>query len=110
GENGRNVAQRRIALRKGMESAGVLSSGKHFPGHGDTAVDSHKSLPVIDFRRERLDSIELYPYKKLINAGLSSVMVAHLSVPALEIKEGYPSSLSEQIISGVLQEELNFEG
>src|SRR5690606_31520329 len=110
GENGRNVAQRRIALRKGMERAGVLSSGKHFPGHGDTAVDSHKSLPIIDFSRERLDSIELYPYKKLINAGLSSVMVGHLSVPALEIKEGYPSSLSEQIIGDVLQEQLNFKG
>ena len=110
GENRDNVAQKGIAFMKGMESAGVLSSGKHFPGHGDTAVDSHKALPVIDFSRERLDSIELYPYRKLIQAGLSSVMVAHLSVPALEIKEGYPSSLSEQIIGDVLQEQLNFKG
>src|SRR5690606_20575403 len=110
GEDRENVAQKGIAFMKGMEKAGVLSSGKHFPGHGDTAVDSHKALPVIDFSRERLDSIELYPYKKLINEGLSSVMVAHLSVPALEIKEGYPSSLSEQIIGEVLQEQLNFKG
>ncbi|MBU2904270.1 MULTISPECIES: glycoside hydrolase family 3 N-terminal domain-containing protein [Arenibacter] len=110
GEDRENVAQKGIAFMKGMENAGVLSSGKHFPGHGDTAVDSHKALPVIDFTRERLDSIELYPYKKLIKEGLSSVMVAHLSVPSLEIKEGYPSSLSEQIIGDVLQEQLNFKG
>ena len=110
GEDRENVAQKGIAFMKGMESAGVLSSGKHFPGHGDTEVDSHKALPVIDFSRERLDSIELYPYRKLIKEGLSSVMVAHLSVPALEIREGFPSSLSEQIISGVLKEELNFKG
>ncbi|MCK0191545.1 glycoside hydrolase family 3 N-terminal domain-containing protein [Arenibacter sp. F20364] len=110
GEDRENVAQKGIAFMKGMENAGVLSSGKHFPGHGDTAVDSHKALPVIDFTRERLDSIELYPYRKLIKEGLSSVMVAHLSVPSLEIKEGYPSSLSEQIIGDVLQEQLNFKG
>lgn len=110
GEDRENVAQKGAAFMKGMESAGVLSSGKHFPGHGDTAVDSHKALPIIDFSKERLDSIELYPYKKLIKEGLSSVMVAHLSVPSLEIREGYPSSLSEQIISGVLKEELNFNG
>ncbi|MCM4167311.1 beta-N-acetylglucosaminidase [Arenibacter sp. H213] len=110
GEDRENVAQKGIAFMKGMESAGVLSSGKHFPGHGDTEVDSHKALPVIDFNRQRLDSIELYPYRKLIKEGLSSVMVAHLSVPALEIKEGHPSSLSEQIIGEVLQEQLGFKG
>ncbi len=110
GEDRENVAQKGIAFMKGMEGAGVLSSGKHFPGHGDTEVDSHKALPVIDFSRERLDSIELYPYRKLIKEGLSSVMVAHLSVPALEIKEGFPSSLSEQIIGAVLKEQLNFKG
>lgn len=110
GENRENVAQKGIAFMKGMESAGVLSSGKHFPGHGDTEVDSHKALPIIDFDRKRLDSIELYPYRKLIKEGLSSVMVAHLSVPAMEIREGFPSSLSEQIISAVLKEEMNFKG
>ncbi len=110
GEDRENVAQKGIAFMKGMEGAGVLSSGKHFPGHGDTEVDSHKALPVIDFDRKRLDSIELYPYRKLIKEGLSSVMVAHLSVPALELKEGFPSSLSEQIIGDVLQEQLNFKG
>lgn len=110
GENRENVADKGIAFIKGMESAGVLASGKHFPGHGDTAVDSHHALPVLPFSRERLDSLELYPFKKVINNGLSSVMVAHLEVPNLELKEGLPSSLSEQIISGVLKEELGFEG
>ncbi|MFK7812432.1 MAG: glycoside hydrolase family 3 N-terminal domain-containing protein [Maribacter sp.] len=110
GEDRENVTEKGVAFVKGMESAGVLSSGKHFPGHGDTATDSHKSLPVIDFPKSRLDSIELYPYKKLIEAGVSSVMVAHLEVPSLELKEGLPSSLSEQIISGVLKEQMGFKG
>ncbi|NJB70303.1 beta-glucosidase-like glycosyl hydrolase/CubicO group peptidase (beta-lactamase class C family) [Saonia flava] len=110
GEDRETVARAGTAFMKGLESVGVLSTGKHFPGHGDTATDSHHALPVIGFSRERLDSIELYPYKKLIKEGLSSVMIAHLSVPSLEIKEGYPSSLSEQIISGVLKEEMGFKG
>ena len=110
GESREVVAEKGIAFMKGMESAGVLSSGKHFPGHGDTSVDSHHALPMIPFSMERLDSLELYPFKKLIKEGLSSVMVAHLEVPAMELKEGLPSSLSEQIISGVLKEELGFEG
>ncbi len=110
GENREVVAQKGIAFMKGMENAGVLSSGKHFPGHGDTNVDSHHALPVIPFSMERLDSLELYPFKKLIKNGLSSIMVAHLEVPAMEIKEGLPSSLSEQIISGILKEEMGFEG
>ncbi len=110
GEDRENVAQKGIAFMKGMESAGVLSSGKHFPGHGDTAVDSHKALPVLDFSLQRLDSIELYPFKRLINNGLSSVMVAHLSVPALEPRAGYPSSLSRSIITDLLKHRLHFNG
>ena len=110
GEDRENVAEKGIAFMKGMESAGVLSTGKHFPGHGDTATDSHKALPFLDFSRARLDSIELYPFKRLIDAGLSTVMVGHLEVPALEMKKELPSSLSEQIISGVLKEELGFQG
>ncbi len=110
GEDRDNVADKGIAFMKGMESAGVLSSGKHFPGHGDTATDSHYALPLIEFSKKRLDSLELYPYRKLIKAGLSSVMVAHLNVPSLEIKEELPSSLSEQIISGILKERMGFNG
>lgn len=110
GEDRENVSQKGIAYMKGMESVGVLSCGKHFPGHGDTETDSHKALPIINFNRARLDSIEMYPYKKLINAGLSSVMVAHLEVPGLELKKDLPSSLSEQIITGVLKDEMGFKG
>lgn len=110
GEDPRNVAEKGIALMKGMHRAGLLSSGKHFPGHGDTAVDSHKGLPRIAADRERLDSVELLPFKRLIAEGLSSVMVAHLEVPALEREEQRPSSLSQSIISGLLREEMGFEG
>ncbi|NNK74570.1 MAG: serine hydrolase, partial [Maribacter sp.] len=110
GEDRDNVADKGIAYMKGLESAGVLSSGKHFPGHGDTATDSHYALPLIDFSKDRLDSLELYPYRKIIKAGLSSVMVAHLNVPSLELKKELPSSLSEQIISGILKENMGFNG
>ncbi|WP_058103281.1 glycoside hydrolase family 3 N-terminal domain-containing protein [Maribacter dokdonensis] len=110
GENRDNVVQKGIAFIKGMERAGVLANGKHFPGHGDTEVDSHHNLPIIPFSKKRLDSLELYPFKKLIGSGLSSIMVAHLEVPALEMKKELPSSISEQIITGILKEELGYNG
>lgn len=110
GEDRDNVVKNAIAFMKGMESESVLSSGKHFPGHGDTSVDSHKALPLIPFSKARLDSVELYPFRKLINAGISSIMVAHLSVPSLEIQKKIPSSLSEQIISALLKEKMGFKG
>lgn len=110
GESPRNVAQKGYAFMKGMEMAGILSCGKHFPGHGDTDVDSHKALPLIEADRQRLDSIELYPFKQLIKKGLSAVMVAHLDVPCLESRDGHPSSLSKSIISDLLIKELNFKG
>ncbi|MDX1462089.1 MAG: glycoside hydrolase family 3 N-terminal domain-containing protein, partial [Marinirhabdus sp.] len=84
GEDKENVTQKAMAFMKGMQSAGIMANGKHFPGHGDTDSDSHKTLPTIHFTKERIDSIELYPYRRLIEAGLGSVMVAHLNVPALE--------------------------
>ncbi|MEM9000695.1 MAG: glycoside hydrolase family 3 N-terminal domain-containing protein [Bacteroidota bacterium] len=110
GEDPRNVAQKGVALVTGLERAGILSCGKHFPGHGDTATDSHKALPFLDFTKERLDSVELYPYISAINNGLSSVMVAHLDVPALERMEGHPSSLSKSIITNLLRERMKFNG
>ncbi|NAY91252.1 serine hydrolase [Muricauda sp. JGD-17] len=110
GEDPKNVAQKGIAIMNGMARAGVLSCGKHFPGHGDTATDSHKALPTIASDRQRLDSIELYPFQELIDEGLSSVMVAHLNVPSLERRDGHPSTLSRKIVSGVLQGELGFKG
>ncbi|WP_318308087.1 glycoside hydrolase family 3 N-terminal domain-containing protein [Flagellimonas crocea] len=110
GEDPKNVARKGRAFVRGMERAGVLSSGKHFPGHGDTATDSHKALPIINSSVERLDSIELYPFKKTMESGLSSIMVAHLDVPSLESREGHPSTLSKSIVTGVLQNQIGFEG
>ena len=110
GEDPKNVAQKGRAFVRGMEKAGVLSSGKHFPGHGDTATDSHKSLPIINSSVGRLDSIELYPFKKVMKSGLSSTMVAHLDVPSLEPREGHPSTLSKNVVTGVLKNQLGFQG
>ena len=102
----RNVTGKVIAYSRGLEDGGVLSVSKHFPGHGDTNVDSHKALPVLKFTRERLDSIEMYPFRKAIEAGLGGIMVGHLEIPALSKK---PSSLSPEILD-ILQEEFGFKG
>ncbi len=110
GESRTNVTEKAIAFTKGMESVGVLGSAKHFPGHGDTAADSHHTLPVVDFSQERLDSIELYPYKKMIKEGIASIMVAHLSIPQLEPNKQLPSSLSKNIITDLLQTKLGYKG
>ncbi len=110
GEDRDNVTQKSIAFLKGMQSTGVLGSAKHFPGHGDTNQDSHKTLPTIPFSRQRLDSIEMYPYKPLIDAGIASIMVAHLNVPALESRNGYPTSISKKVVTGLLKDSLNFQG
>ncbi|MDB4016156.1 serine hydrolase [Flavobacteriaceae bacterium] len=108
GEDKENVARKGIAFMNGMHEAGVLSSAKHFPGHGDTATDSHLGLPSINFSSERIDEVELYPFKKIINAGVSSVMVAHLDIPALDA--GIPSSLSQKTVQVLLQDSLKFKG
>jgi len=110
GEDRNNVTEKSLAFMNGMQKAGVLANAKHFPGHGDTDSDSHKTLPTINFSRKRIDSIELYPYKKLIDHGLSSVMVAHLNVPNLESKAGIPSSLSKNIVTNILKDSLQFKG
>jgi beta-N-acetylhexosaminidase len=110
GEDKFNVTNAAIALTKGLQSGGVFATAKHFPGHGDTSTDSHHTLPVINFDRKRIDEVELYPYKELIKNGLASVMVAHLSVPSLESRSGYPSSISYNIVTNILKNELGFEG
>ena len=110
GEDKFNVTKAAIALTKGLQSGGVFATAKHFPGHGDTSTDSHHTLPVINFDRKRIDEVELYPYKELIKNGLASVMVAHLSVPSLESRSGYPSSISYNIVTNILKNELKFEG
>lgn len=110
GECPANVAGKVIAYAKGLEEGGVLSVSKHFPGHGDTDVDSHKALPILPFTRERLDSVELYPFKKAIREGLSGIMVGHLEVPAFETQSGLPSSLSRSVVHDLLTRELQFQG
>lgn len=110
GEDKYNVTEKSLAFMKGMQEAGVLANAKHYPGHGDTEQDSHHTLPTINFSRKRMDSVELHPYRELIKNGLSSVMVAHLNVPSLESRDGYPSSLSKHIVTDILKDSLGFKG
>ena len=111
GESKENVAEKAIAFTEGMQGAGVLASAKHFPGHGDTATDSHAMLPTVNFSEERLDSVEFYPYKKLIEKGIpASVMIAHLSLPKIETNVHLPSSLSKTIVTGLLKNKLGYQG
>lgn len=110
GEDKHNVTESGLAVMKGYQSLGLLSTGKHFPGHGDTDIDSHAALPTISFSKERLDSVEIYPYKKLFAAGLASVMVAHLNVPSLEPRPNIPSSVSYNVITKLLKEDLHYNG
>ena len=95
---------------KGLQDGGVMANAKHFPGHGDTDADSHHNLPVIPYSIERLDSLELYPYYKLIQEGLGSVMIAHLFVPQLDSTPNLPSTLSPKIVHDLLQEKMGFKG
>lgn len=110
GEDKINVTEKAIAFMEGMQEAGVLGSAKHFPGHGDTAQDSHKTLPTLTFTKDRLEGVELYPYKPMIDKGISSIMVAHLNVPALVPETGYPTSISPTIVTKMLKEEYRFHG
>ncbi len=109
GENKYNVAEKGIEYMRGLQDGGVLPTAKHFPGHGDTDTDSHFALPQINHSLKRLDSLELYPFREIIKAGIGGVMVAHLDIPVLD-STGVPSTLSKPIISGLLKNELNFEG
>lgn len=111
GEIPDEVARKAFAFAQGMESNGVLSSLKHFPGHGNTDQDSHLELPTIEGTRAALDSVELYPFRRLLQANLaSSVMTAHLHVPALEPSKTTPVSLSKKVVTDLLREEYGFEG
>jgi beta-N-acetylhexosaminidase len=110
GENRENVASKVTMYMKGMQDNGILATAKHFPGHGDTGTDSHYDLPLINNSRERFDSLELYPFKRLINTGVGSIMSAHLSIPSLDTTRNLPSTLSKPIITGLLKNELGFKG
>lgn len=110
GEDKYRVTKKGIAYMKGLEAAGVMACGKHFPGHGDTDVDSHKDLPVIKHDTSRLNSLELFPFIGLINEGLGSIMVAHLNIPALDNRVNTPSTLSKKIVTDLLKDKLDFKG
>ena len=110
GENREAVAAKTIRYMKGLQDNGVSATAKHFPGHGDTNADSHLDLPVISHSRTRLDSIELYPFRKLINEGTGCLMTAHLNLPSLDSTTGLPSTLSPVIINDLLKSQLGFKG
>ena len=110
GENKLWVTRKSIAYMQGMQNNGVLANAKHFPGHGDTDTDSHLALPVIKHDKSRLTDLELYPYSKLFEKGLSSVMVAHLSVKAFDSIPNHPSTLSPEIVTDLLKEKMGFNG
>ncbi|MCP9236843.1 glycoside hydrolase family 3 N-terminal domain-containing protein [Lewinella sp. JB7] len=110
GEDRYNVTAKGYMYMKGLQDNGILASAKHFPGHGDTDVDSHLDLPVIKHSRARLDSIELYPFRALIRYGIGSMMAAHLQIPALDPRPNRPSSLSKPIVTDLLRKELGFTG
>ncbi len=109
GENPYKVAQLGSLFCQGLEDGGVMAVGKHFPGHGDTSVDSHKALPTVTRSREQIDKVDLLPYREAIRMGMSGIMVGHLNIPALDAS-GTPASLSCKITTGLLKTELGFDG
>jgi beta-glucosidase-like glycosyl hydrolase len=110
GDNKYNVTQKAKAYMDGMVDGGILASIKHFPGHGDTDVDSHYDLPQLPFDKKRLDTLEMYPFKELIKAGAPAVMVAHMNIPSLDDTPNMPSSISKKVVTDLLRNELGFKG
>jgi beta-glucosidase-like glycosyl hydrolase len=110
GEHKDDVARKAILYMKALQSKGVITVAKHFPGHGDTDLDSHLSLPVISHSAAIIDSLDLYPFKELIKAGVDGMMVAHLNIPTLDTTKNLPSSLSGLVIDSLLRKKLGFDG
>lgn len=110
GEDRNNVTRKSIAMMKGLQDGGVMACAKHFPGHGDTQTDSHLDLPVIPHGKERMDSLELYPFREMIREGVQSVMVAHLFLPQYEPRPNRPSTVSKALTDSLLRKEMNFKG
>ncbi len=110
GEDKYKVALFGTQYMKGMQDVGVMATAKHFPGHGDVAVDSHYDLPIINKTKEQLDSLELYPFRELIKAGVGSMMVAHLYIPSIDTTKNQATSLSYKNVTELLRKELGFEG
>lgn len=110
GEDKHNVTRKAMAYMRGMQDEKVLANAKHFPGHGDTNVDSHYGLPVLHFSKLRLDSVELYPFRQLMKNGLGSLMVAHMNIPAYDNTPNLASTLSKPIVSDLLKKDLGYKG
>jgi beta-glucosidase-like glycosyl hydrolase/CubicO group peptidase (beta-lactamase class C family) len=110
GERREQVVAKSLAYMKGLQDGGIIACAKHFPGHGDTNTDSHEVLPVVNRSREELNENELYPFKKLIDGGVESIMVAHLSVPALDPTPNRPTTLSPMVVNNLLRGEMEYEG
>ncbi len=110
GEDPREVARLGTAFVRGVQDAGALATGKHFPGHGDTQTDSHLELPVIRATRERLDSVELLPFARAVLEGIAAIMTAHIAMPSLTADAGTPATLAPEILTGLLREEMGFDG
>ena len=110
GQNKDRVIQHGIAYMKGMQENGIMATAKHFPGHGDVSVDSHLDIPIINKSRAALDSLELAPFRALINAGVGSIMVAHLSVPSIDSTPKFATSLSSKAVNDLLKQTLGFKG
>ena len=110
GENKFKVASLAIQYMLGMRDAGIMGSAKHFPGHGDVDVDSHLAAPLISKSRSSLDSLELYPFKKLFEAGIGSAMVGHLFVPSIDTSSNHVTSISSNAVTGLLKGEMGFKG
>lgn len=110
GDQPNTVASKAAAYIKGLQEEGIIATAKHFPGHGDTGNDSHYTLPLINHDKDRLDSVELLPYKMLIEQGLTGIMIAHLYIPELDSTENLASTLSHTIVTGLLKDELSFNG
>src|SRR4051812_8371831 len=110
GENPELVSHLAQAYIRGARSMGLMTTGKHFPGHGDTDVDSHLDLPTIRADRAQLDSLELYPFRQAITANVGGIMIAHLYVPAIDSTPNTPSSISYKTVTGLLKQELGYKG
>lgn len=110
GENKEKVATMAVQYMLGMKSGGIMGSAKHFPGHGDVDVDSHLSMPMISKSREQLNNLELYPFRRLFDAGVGSAMVGHLFIPVIDSNANRASSISPKIVTGLLRDEMGFKG
>src|SRR5690606_38641294 len=110
GDNKFNVTRKAKAYMDGLMDGGIISSLKHFPGHGDTDVDSHHDLPQLNFSKRRLDTLEMFPFRELIKVGAPAVMVAHMHIPALDATPNIPSSISRKVVTDLLRRDLGFKG